>query len=1424
MKRFYLLIILVASFAQAQYVVNFDGAGEVKGAYASGDLFLSGLNWNLTEVLIPNTPLANDWFEGTRSARLRGYGTSSMTMLEDKPDGLGTISFNYRRYGTEAQVAWRVEYSTNGGLTWLQAGASFTAPASNVVQTFSATINTELNARIRIKREIETGTADRRLNIDNIILTDYSTCNFINTQPTSKTSYITLGTSFEVVALNATGYQWQVDTGGGFVNVTNGGVYSGATTPTLTLNNLPRTFDGYEYRCIVSGGCPDVISGIVTLNVLSPSNPTPHILANGNYTFTAWNAGSPAGTYPSNMALWTRNVNDAGLNTPFIGDWFCNYNIGNRSRFQGQNADGISMVNTGNAQENITCPDPSNTNVDIRAGRMGAVVLAINTVSKNDIEVRWTGRTIAPNVRVYALRFQYRIGDGGGDANVGWNDLPTPVEYVRNDTAGHSQDFINVLPAACDNQPLVQLRWQYYRISGTADNRAELAVDDIIVTTVGCPTTSMNTVRPTSGVTGTVVTVTGTDLLGATAVFNGVPMVVLNSTATTLQVVIPDGAVSGTLTTITAGGCSVSVPYTIIPSNQGTCEGAPLYVPTDLFISEVTDSNNGGLSYIEIFNGTGAVVNLTNYSIRLFNNGSSTVNTNINLVGTVAIGATYIVQIGSTSCPGPFPPTNLVFSGVGGINFPVNGHDHIGLFNGATKIDSWGVFEASNWAPTFFGDRGVTFRRKTNPTTPAPTVNYTNDDWDIIDFAGTACANNDYSDVGVYNFINTTLPIITVHPSFTPGCNSTIVLQVQAEEGFPGGNPLTYRWFFNNPANADWAAVLDTGVYSGAFTNTLTITNPGAGLNNFQYYCRVSENLATCSTPSNSVQIKVLITTTWNGSIWNNGIPTATGHIAVINGNYNTADWGSFECCSLTVNNTRTLTISDGDYVFVENNVTLNGTSGTIHVLNNGSFLQNNPDGVTANNGRMRLTRTTTDFKKFDYVYWSSPLTQPTILGTFAGWTTNRAYRFVTSNFVDLNNDTFDDGAPWAWQKYTGVMQPGEGYAIMVPSTGIFPRSESVTFDSGQAGNNPNKFNNGEVTIPLAFSGNPADDNDDFNLVGNPYPSALSADDFINENLGRISGTLLFWTHVAEISLANPGPEAFNHTPNDYAYYNLSGGTASTTGSTIPTGLIGSGQGFIVEAENISTDLVFNNTMRSRFYDNSDFYRMAPPTTSTSIRDRFWLDLQNPEGVFSQQLIGYFPTATHGYDPGFDAVHTPTMSYASFYSLMEGKSYRIQGRGSFDPTDIIPLGFKTVVPGSYSISLGNREGLFQGISVYLEDTLLQHIHDLSTGPYSFVTETGTFNNRFILRYTNETLSVTNPTTLQSIVGVISKDTEISILSALEPLNAVVIYDILGRQLYQNNNLNNNLSHSVTTLMKTQQTLLVKVTLSNGQTMSRKVIH
>ena len=163
--------LLLTAVVQAQYSVNFEGETEVKTAYASATVTLSGLQWDMTEVLIGTSD--PDWKNGIRSARLRGYGTSVMTMLQDKQNGIANISFYYRRYGTDQQVDWKVEYSNNGGDTWTQIGSAFTAPASDVVQQFNENVNVDGNIRIRIKRATADGTINRRLNIDDIVITDF---------------------------------------------------------------------------------------------------------------------------------------------------------------------------------------------------------------------------------------------------------------------------------------------------------------------------------------------------------------------------------------------------------------------------------------------------------------------------------------------------------------------------------------------------------------------------------------------------------------------------------------------------------------------------------------------------------------------------------------------------------------------------------------------------------------------------------------------------------------------------------------------------------------------------------------------------------------------------------------------------------------------------------------------------------------------------------------------------------------------------------------------------------------------------------------------------------------------------------------------------------------------------------------------------
>jgi len=154
------------------YFVDLEGPGETKGAYASGDVTLSGKNWNFTEALIGTD--AADFKNGLRSIRLRGYGISAITMLEDKEDGLGNLSFLYRRYGSDSQVEWIVEYSSDAGQSWNQIDSAFTAPASGDVIRFSQDVNVPGAVRIRIRQASATGTSNRRLNIDDILLTDYT--------------------------------------------------------------------------------------------------------------------------------------------------------------------------------------------------------------------------------------------------------------------------------------------------------------------------------------------------------------------------------------------------------------------------------------------------------------------------------------------------------------------------------------------------------------------------------------------------------------------------------------------------------------------------------------------------------------------------------------------------------------------------------------------------------------------------------------------------------------------------------------------------------------------------------------------------------------------------------------------------------------------------------------------------------------------------------------------------------------------------------------------------------------------------------------------------------------------------------------------------------------------------------------------------
>lgn len=529
--------------------------------------------------------------------------------------------------------------------------------------------------------------------------------------------------------------------------------------------------------------------------------------------------------------------------------------------------------------------------------------------------------------------------------------------------------------------------------------------------------------------------------------------------------------------------------------------------------------------------------------------------------------------------------------------------------------------------------------------------------------------------------------------------------------------------------------------------------------------------------------------TSWNGSAWSNGTPDRS-RIVSLTGNYNTTTNGNLIVCSLTVDTGVTATIPSGTYIDIQNDLTVNNT-GVLDIEHEGSLVMVDDTGSITLNGTgiINVEKTTTSFEQYDYTYWSSPVVSTTFATVLSGWRLDRTYNYIAANYEDLDNDEIDDdNNVWNLVTSTNTMSPGVGYAAMGPTTGSFPRTESIMFSG--------TVNNGVVTTPISLSADATDTDDDWNFVGNPYPSAISADDFVTFNT-NITGTIYLWTHVDDVSISNPGPHAFNYSTDDYAMYNIVGGigTGSTSGSAAPTGFIASGQGFFLEAITAGT-VTFNNSMRSNAHSNNNFYRSnTAENDPDSEKDRVWLQLTNTDGVFSEILIGFFDDATLQRDRLYDGVRIKGTNYVSFYSKDDTAEYGIQGRPSFMVTDVVPLGYDSQVLGDFTIGLGEIDGVLNTTDIYLKDLDLNIIHDLKVSDYTFTSTDGVFSDRFELQFLNNTvLNVDEVLNDDAIALYLNANNELEIKQrSTIKINSVAIYSMLGKKIHSVNHMNQKIS-------------------------------
>ena len=368
-------------------------------------------------------------------------------------------------------------------------------------------------------------------------------------------------------------------------------------------------------------------------------------------------------------------------------------------------------------------------------------------------------------------------------------------------------------------------------------------------------------------------------------------------------------------------------------------------------------------------------------------------------------------------------------------------------------------------------------------------------------------------------------------------------------------------------------------------------------------------------------------------------------------------------------------------------------------------------------------------------------------------------------NFLDTNGDYLDNTIT--------TLAVGEGYLVFPQAvTDVGAVNYAHTYTQGT-------LNSGIVNKSLTYNG-PATANN-FNLAGNPYPSAIDTDALITANVAI--DQVYFWEHITEPNENLPGFNTQNFSMDDVSLRNLMGGTASVNGGTAPGQFMASGQGFGILASQseaaMGTDLVFNNGMR--LSGNNGTLRSPEQT------NRLGLVLEaDGYTIGAHTLIGFIPEASPAIDPGYDSERLNTV-ISLFSTLESGEQLGIQGREVFDPEMEIALGFATQIQEDilYTISIDVLEGLaLEQQGVFLIDHQLEMITNLREGAYSFASSETIQAGRFSLVFEERALTLDDPVIEQYIKLYPNPVTDMLHIQATTTLNGVEIYDMLGKKVRQ----------------------------------------
>jgi hypothetical protein len=550
----------------------------------------------------------------------------------------------------------------------------------------------------------------------------------------------------------------------------------------------------------------------------------------------------------------------------------------------------------------------------------------------------------------------------------------------------------------------------------------------------------------------------------------------------------------------------------------------------------------------------------------------------------------------------------------------------------------------------------------------------------------------------------------------------------------------------------------------------------------------------------------------------------------------------------------------EGQFMFVEKEIDLainpSGISNAgIYLRNEAQLLQGKSNSANTGKGLISVFQEG-NATAFTYNYWCSPVqnnSNSLLFGNilFEPIDKTNSNQAKITNELNGNADPLTISKRWIY-KFSGTdysdwvyigntfdINPGEGFTMKGVSGS---NTNAVLYGISNNPGNKQRYdfrgmpNTGNITLEV--------NNNESRLVGNPYPSALDLNAFLQENKS-ITGIAYFWdsSPVASHYLNkyeggygaySPAAGNSGYVPAVFSKYDGSGNLInhqSETGNYYARRYAPIGQGFLVVG-NEKGNLTFKNEYRKIVKENSSTSEfksklILPKIPDTENIPLLRLNIEFNNQYIRQLLLIHSENATSGIDRAMDAQNLSLLESDSGWYL-ENESYLINVL-PFDPNEKIPLYLELSEKTELNFKIVALENL--NSEVFLFDSETGLYYDLKNQNYKIQLNEGEYHNRFKIAYNNpnlipveEEIEKIEKPLKDYVIFQNNPHTRLEITTPTQNKStSIALFDSTGRKIFEFKNVVNQNYFEFPTTNLSNGIYIVKITGPTGNINSKKVI-